>query len=131
MDKTTNQKFKSIDEYISALPNNVKNIVEEIRLAVNEVVPTAEEVISYNMPAFKFHGILVYFAAHKEHIGFYPANAKLITAFKDELKDFETSKGTIKFPIGKPLPVNLIKIIVEYRANENLEKSRNKFKKAK
>lgn len=131
MDKKSNQKFTTIEEYLSGLPNNAKTMLDKIRLAVKEVVPGAEELISYNMPAFKFHGILVYFAAHKEHIGFYPGNAKLIILFKNELIDFETSKGTIKFPLGKPLPINLIKKIAGYRASENLEKSiiKSKLKK--
>ena len=128
MDKILNQKFNTIDEYISAAPKNAKNLLKEIRRVVKEVVPEAEELISYNMPAFKFHGILLYFAAHKEHIGFYPGHAKLILDFKNGLVDFETSKGTIKFPIGKPLPINLIKKIVEFRVNENLQKSLTKRK---
>ena len=100
-----------------------------MRLIIKQTVPPAEEIISYNMPAFKFHGILLYYASHKEHIGFYPGNSKLIIQLKDELKDFETSKGTIKFQINKPLPIDLIKKIVEQRANENLERLRMKKQK--
>jgi uncharacterized protein YdhG (YjbR/CyaY superfamily) len=128
MDKTQNIKFKTVDEYFSAVPNEARRILEDIRLAIKKVVPEAEELISYNMPAFKFYKILVYYAAHKEHIGFYPGNAQVIVIFKDELKNFETSKGTIKFPINKKLPIKLIKTIVKFRANENLEISKRKMK---
>jgi uncharacterized protein YdhG (YjbR/CyaY superfamily) len=131
MDKTQNIKFKTVDEYFSAVPNEARRILEDMRLAIKKVVPEAEEIISYNMPAFKFYKILVYYAAHKEHIGFYPGNAKVIVIFKDELKDFETSKGTIKFPINKKLPIKLIKTIVKLRANENLEISKRKMKMKK
>jgi uncharacterized protein YdhG (YjbR/CyaY superfamily) len=122
MDKNQNIKFSSVDEYISSQSQEKRKIIGKIRIAVRQVVPLAEEVISYNMPAFKFHGILLYYAAHKEHIGFYPGNSKLIIEFKDELEGFETSKGTIKFPINKPLPINLIKKIFEIRADENLNR---------
>jgi uncharacterized protein YdhG (YjbR/CyaY superfamily) len=131
MDNTLNTKFKTVDEYISAAPENARKRLKEIREAVKEVVPGADEVISYNMPAFRFHGILLYFAAHAEHIGFYPGNSTLINVFKDELKDFETSKGTIRFPKDKSLPVNSIKKIVKIRANENMERSKAKSKKKK
>jgi uncharacterized protein YdhG (YjbR/CyaY superfamily) len=131
MDKTQNIKFKTVDEYFSAVPNEARRILEDIRLAIKKVVPEAEELISYNMPAFKFHRILVYYAAHKEHIGFYPGNAKVIVLFKDELKNFETSKGTIKFLINKKLPIKLITTIVKFRANENLEISKRKTKMKK
>jgi uncharacterized protein YdhG (YjbR/CyaY superfamily) len=128
MDKTQNIKFKTVDEYFSSVPNKVRNILVDLRLAIKQVVPGAEELISYNMPAFKFYQILVYYAAHKEHIGFYPGNANVIVIFKDELKDFETSNGTIKFPMDKRLPIKLIKTIVKFRANENLERSKRKTK---
>jgi uncharacterized protein YdhG (YjbR/CyaY superfamily) len=129
MDENLNIKFKTVDEYLLSIPPKNKDILEEIRIAIKQMVPQAEELISYNMPAFKFHGILLYYAAHKEHIGFYPGNSTLIFEFKDELKDFETSKGTIKFPINKQLPIDLIKRIAEKRANENLERVTAKKKK--
>jgi uncharacterized protein YdhG (YjbR/CyaY superfamily) len=128
MDKPQNIKFKTVDEYFSAVPDEARHILEDIRSAIKQVVPGAEELISYNMPAFKFHKILVYYAAHKEHIGFYPANANAIVIFKDELKNFETSKGTIKFPLDKKLPIKLIKTIVKFRAKENQERSERKMK---
>jgi uncharacterized protein YdhG (YjbR/CyaY superfamily) len=124
MDST--MKFKTMDEYLSDVPARARVMMEEIRMAVQEVVPGAEEVISYNMPAFRFHGVLLYFAAHSGHIGFYPGNASLIARFKNELAEFETSKGTIRFSLEKPLPVSLIKRIAAIRAAENLEKSLRK-----
>jgi uncharacterized protein YdhG (YjbR/CyaY superfamily) len=129
MDPIPKRKFNSVDEYFSALSEKASVIIKELRTAIKEAVPEAEEKISYNMPSFRFHGILLYYAAHKEHVGFYPGNAKLITFFKEELKDFETSKGTIRFPFGKPLPIELIKKIVAFRAKENLEKEKRKGKK--
>ena len=121
--------FKTIGEYISAFPPEAGYMLEKIRKIIKEVEPEAEEVISYNMPAFKFHGILVYFAAHKHHIGFYPASSKVIEFFKSDLENYETSKGTIRFPFGKPLPVRLIKKIIHYRVIGNLERRAAKMKK--
>lgn len=131
MIKPQNIKFKTVDEYFSAVPVEARHILEDIRFTIKQVVPGAEELISYNMPAFKFHKILVYYAAHKEHIGFYPGNANVIAIFKDELKNFETSKGTIKFPINKKLPKELIITIVKFRANENQERSKREIKPKK
>ncbi len=116
---------KDIDEYISAQPGEIKPILEKLRQTIRKAAPQAEEVISYQMPAFKYYGMLVYFAAWKNHIGFYPVSSG-IKAFKKELSAFEVSKGTIKFPIDKPLPFGLISKIVKFRVNENLEKARLK-----
>src|SRR5688572_30643659 len=101
-------KYKTVDEYFSTVPKNTKNILKELRKTVKQAAPKAEEVISYNMPALKFKGILVYYATAKNHIGFYPTPSA-IKFFNKELVGYETSKGTIKFPIDKPLPVALIK----------------------
>jgi len=124
----TGVKFKTVDEYLSALPERSRKKMAALRVAIKSAAPDAVEVVSYNMPAFKYHGILVYYAAHKEHIGFYPGHAKLIEAFSKELVDFETSKGTIKFPLDKALPTGLIKKIVKTRVEENLMKAGNKRK---
>jgi len=121
-------KFSTVEEYFSSLPKNVKIQMQGLRNIIIEEAPQAEEVISYNMPAFKLNRILLYYAAHKEHIGLYPGNAKLIELFKDELKDYNTSKGTIQFPFDKPLPVSLIRKIVRYRVKENLLKAKTKKK---
>jgi uncharacterized protein YdhG (YjbR/CyaY superfamily) len=129
MDKTRDIKFKTVDDYISAMPEKAGILLEKMRITIKKAVPGAEEVISYNMPAFRFHGVLVYFAAHKEHIGFYPGNATLIHQLNDELKSFATSKGTIRFPLDQKLPVALINKIVKIRAGENLERSKAKSRK--
>src|ERR1039457_337576 len=131
MENSLNIKLKTVDEYISTAPEKAKKMLEEIRMTIKKVVPGAEEVISYNMPAFRYHGMLVYFAAHKDHIGFYPGNSTLINVLKEELKDLGTSKGTIRFPMDQKLPLDLIKKIVQIRANENLERSKTKQKKDK
>lgn len=124
-------KFKTVDEYFSILPEKTKSILEKLRKAIRQAAPQAEEVISYNMPAFKLQGALVYYAAYKAHIGFYPAGYAAIKAFEKELAPYETSKGTIRFPIDKALPLGLIKNIVKYRVRQNLEKASLKTKKKK
>ncbi len=113
--------FKTIDEYVAAFPENVQVILEEIRQAIRESAPDAKEAISYQIPTFKLKGNLVHFAAFKNHIGFYPAPSA-INAFKKELTSYEVSKGTVKFPIDEPIPLELIKKMVEYRVKENLKK---------
>jgi uncharacterized protein YdhG (YjbR/CyaY superfamily) len=116
------QKFKSIDEYIATFPKNVKIILEEFRQAIREAAPDATETISYQMPAFKQNGILVWFAAHKNHMGFYP-RLSAIELFKDKLSSYEVSKGTVQFPLDEPIPFDLIKEMVRFRVKENLAKT--------
>jgi uncharacterized protein YdhG (YjbR/CyaY superfamily) len=118
-------KFKTIDEYHASLAPHIKPILEGLRNTIKQAAPKAEEVISYNMPAFKLNGILVYYAAYKTHIGFYPT-AQPIVVFKEELKTYKTSKGAIQFPIDKPLPNTLIKKIVKYRVMQTVEKMKAK-----
>jgi uncharacterized protein YdhG (YjbR/CyaY superfamily) len=112
---------KTIDEYIASFPRNVKTILEELRRTIKDSAPEAEEAISYGMPAFKLNGNLVFFAAFKNHIGFYPT-ASAIETFKEELPDYEVSKGTIRFPMDKPIPFDLVRRIVSYRVKENMDK---------
>ena len=112
------KEFKTIDEYIITFPKNVQVILEKFRQAIKEAAPQAEETISYQMPAFKQNGILVWFAAFKDHIGFFP-KVSAIEAFKDKLSKYKTSKGTIQFPIDQPIPFNLVKEIVKFRVKEN------------
>lgn len=126
--KASKLKFKTVDEYLSALPPKTTGIVNKLRNTIKKAAPESEEIISYQMPAYKFHGILVWFSVHKEHIGFYPM-ADAIKVFKKELAEYEQSKGTIKFPLNIPLPLNLISKIVKYRMQENLEKANMKSKK--
>jgi uncharacterized protein YdhG (YjbR/CyaY superfamily) len=120
---TPKKVFKTIDEYIATFPENVQIILEELRQAISESAPEAEEAISYQMPAFKLNGILVWFAAFKNHVGFYPKTSA-IEAFKEELSGYEISKGTIRFPINKPVPLDLVKKIVRYRVKQNLGKKK-------
>jgi uncharacterized protein YdhG (YjbR/CyaY superfamily) len=117
----SNKSFSTIDEYILLQPEEVRPGLDEIRQVIKKNAPEAEETISYQMPAFKFHGILVYFAAFKNHYSLFPAS-RVIEVFKPKLKEYSISKGTIQFPFGKPLPVELIAEIVTYRVKENLEK---------
>ena len=126
---TDKTKYGSVDEYLSTMPEKVKDLLEEIRKTIKQIEPGVEEVISYNMPAFKFHGILVYYAAHKEHIGFYPGSSIVNEVFEKDLVKYETSKGTIKFPLDKPLPLGLIKRIIRFRINDNLNRRVKKTKK--
>lgn len=121
-------KPKNIDEYIAAFPEEKQFLLKQIRETVRKAAPEAIEVISYEMPAFKQNGILVYFAAYKKHIGFYPT-ASGIEAFRTELSAYKTSNGTIRFLISKPLPLNLISMIVEYMVELNKQKSDIKKKK--
>jgi uncharacterized protein YdhG (YjbR/CyaY superfamily) len=115
----TENKYETVDEYIATFPKNVQAVLQEVRLAIKEAAPEAKEAISYQMPAFKLNGILVWFAAHKNHIGFYP-RVSAIEAFKKELSGYEVSKGTVKFPLDKPIPLDLVKKIVKFRVKENL-----------
>lgn len=113
--------FATIDEYISIFPENVQEILKKLRQAIRESAPKAKEAISYKIPTFKLNGNLVHFAAYKKHIGFYPTPSG-IEAFKMELSPYEASKGTIKFPLDKPIPYELVKKIVKFRVKENLQK---------
>ncbi len=115
-------QFKTIDEYIASFPENIQRTLKELRSAIKEAAPNAEETISYGMPAFRLKGILVYFAAHKHHLGFYPT-ASGIRAFKDKLSTYKQSKGTVQFPINGPIPVDTVKEIVRFRVKENLTKT--------
>lgn len=116
-----------IDGYIAAYPVNIQNILNELRLTIKKAAPDAVEKISYSMPAFAQKGILVYFAAHSNHIGFYPTSSG-VEAFKKELSDYNHSKGTIQFPHDKPLPKGLITKIVKFRVEENMIKAALKGK---
>lgn len=113
--------FKTVDEYIDAYPKNVQCILEELRQVIRKSAPKAEETISYQIPAFKLNGNLVWFAAFKNHIGFYPTSSA-IEAFKEKLADYDVSKGTVRFPLNKPIPYDLIKEIVRFRVQENMSK---------
>ncbi len=126
MDKNT--QFTNIDEYIRIQPEDIQAKLKQLRELIKELAPESVEAISYQMPTFKLNGKnLVHFAAFKNHIGFYPFPSG-IEAFKEETKDFVTSTGTIQFPLDKPLPLSLIKKIVQFRVKENQE-SYSSYKK--
>ena len=120
--------FQSIDEYILNFTPEVQERLEMIRKVIKEAAPTAAEKISYQMPTFVLYGNLVHFAAHKNHIGFYPTPSG-VDAFKHELSEFIGAKGSVQFPIQKPIPYELISKIVKYRVAENIKKAENKLKK--
>lgn len=120
--------FASIDDYISKYSSEVQAILQKVRKVIKESAPEAEEKISYQMPTFALHGNLVHFAAYKNHIGFYPA-ASGIEAFKHELAEYKGAKGSVQFPIEKPIPYELISKIVKFRLAENLERAEEKMKK--
>ncbi|SMF92074.1 Uncharacterized conserved protein YdhG, YjbR/CyaY-like superfamily, DUF1801 family [Paenibacillus uliginis N3/975] len=122
--------YESMDDYISQFPHEVQAILETLRKVIKESAPDAKEKISYQMPTFVLHGNLVHFAAYKNHIGFYPAPSG-INAFKHELSKYKGAKGSIQFPIDKPLPYELIRKIVQFRVAENIEKAEGKLKKKK
>ena len=115
----------SIDEYIALFPEETQKFLQELRSTIKNAAPGAEEKISYQMPAFTQKGILVYFAAWKNHIGFYPTSSGT-QAFKQELSVYKSSKGSVKFPLDKPLPLDLISNIVRFRVAENLKKAEEK-----
>ena len=119
---------QNIDEYISIFPEIIRERLQLIRETIQECAPEAEERISYQMPAFFQHGVLVYFAAHQNHIGFYPASIG-ISAFQEELTNWKTSKGTVQFPHDKAIPIDLIRRITEFRLSENLLKAAKKRRK--
>ena len=123
-------RFSSIDQYIATFPETTRVILESLRAAIHAASPEASETISYQMPAFAMNGILVYFAAHKNHIGFYPTTSGM-QAFAAELSAYETSKGAIRFPIEHPLPLDLISQIVKFRVAENFQRGQAKTAKRK
>jgi uncharacterized protein YdhG (YjbR/CyaY superfamily) len=110
--------LSSIDEYIATFPEEIQMILEELRATIKAAAPEAEEKISYQMPTFFLKGNLVHFAAFRNHIGFYPTPSG-IQAFQDELSIYKGAKGSVQFPIEKPLPLKLISRIVEFRVAEN------------
>lgn len=113
--------FSTFEQYITEFPSSTQEKLIELRNTIKEIAPDAQERISYQMPAFFLNRMLVYFAGYANHIGFYPG-AKAIEVFKDDLKEYKTSKGTIQFSLSKPLPIELIKKIVSFRKEENLLK---------
>lgn len=119
---------KNIDEYIAGFPRDVQEILEKIRMTIRKAAPAAEETIKYQIPTFTLKGDLVHFAAYKDHIGFYPAPIG-IEKFKNELSIYGSGKGTLKFPLDKPIPFDLISKLVKFRVKKNLERAAAKGEK--
>lgn len=116
------QKPVDTDAYIAGYPKETQKNLKLLRATIKKAAPQAEEIISYGMPAYKWNGMLVYFAAYEKHIGFYPGSSG-IAAFKKELASYKTSKGTVQFPVDEPVPLPLIARIVKFRLKENQEKT--------
>jgi len=113
--------FQTIDEYIKTFPTDVQSILERMRQVIRKAAPDAVEAISYQIPTFKLNGNLVHFAAFKNHIGFYPTSSG-IEAFKKEFSRYKWAKGSVQFPIGEPIPFDLVEEIVLFRVKENMKK---------
>ena len=127
------RNFKTMDEYISTFPEDVQGVLNELRQTIKVAAPQAQETINYQIPTFTLNGNLVHFAAFENHIGFYPTPSGM-EAFEHELSSYKRAKGSVQFPIDQPLPLALIRRIVEYRVKENLarkHKKKNGSKKAK
>ena len=118
-------RAETIDEYIESCPSEVQPLLQQMRLTIRKAAPRAEETISYSIPAFRQNGIIVWFAAFKNHIGFYPG-ASGIAQFKKELSRFKNAKGSVQFPINKPLPLALVARIVRFRVAEKMKSPKTK-----
>jgi uncharacterized protein YdhG (YjbR/CyaY superfamily) len=127
MKKSLIKKPETIDEYISGFPKEIQKQLKQIRSVIHEAAPEAEEAIKYAMPTFVLDGNLVHFAAFKNHIGFYPVPSG-IEKFKKELSPYKQGKGSVQFPLDKPMPLDLITKIVKFRVRENSKKSKSKKK---
>jgi len=121
---------KSIDEYILNFPPEIQEILEKLRKVIKESAPDAQEKISYQMPTFALNGNLVHFAAFKNHIGLYPSPSGT-DSFKLEIAEYKSGKGSIQFPLDKPIPYELIRKIVKFRVIENIKKAEDKLGKKK
>ena len=125
-------EFKSVDEYIASQPEAVQDVLARVRSTIRKAMPGADEVISYQIPAYKLHGrTVLYFAGWKQHYSLYPSTDHVVAAFKDDLARYEVSRGTIRFPLSEPVPVKLIERIAKFRANEVVEREKAKTSAAK
>jgi uncharacterized protein YdhG (YjbR/CyaY superfamily) len=116
---------KNMDDYVDRFPKEVQQLLQKMRLTIKKAAPKAKEMISYGIPAFTSDGILVWFAAFKTHIGFYPRTSA-ITTFKKELSAYKGAKGSVQFPLDKPVPLALVSRMVKFRVKENLSKRKKK-----
>jgi len=126
--KTNGTAPKTIDGYIAGFPRDVQEILEKMRVTIRKAAPDAEEAIKYRLPTFVLNGNLVHFGAFKKHIGFYatPAGNR---KFQDELSAYEGAKGSVQFPLDRPIPFGLVSELVKFRVKENLERSKARRKK--
>jgi uncharacterized protein YdhG (YjbR/CyaY superfamily) len=124
--------FRSVDEYIASQPEATQAVLKRVRSIIRKALPGAEEVISYQIPAYKLPGgAVVYFAGWKQHYSLYPASGPLVKAFKADLAPYEVSKGTIRFPLGEKVPAKLIERIAKFRAKEVAEGAEAKARASK
>lgn len=126
--RTYRPPAENIDEYIAGYPPEVQELLQEIRATIRQAAPDAEETVKYGIPTFTLQGNLVHFGAYEKHIGFYPTPTG-IEKFKNELSVYEVAKGTVRFPLDRPIPFDLISKIVTFRVKENLEKAAAKRRK--
>ena len=122
---TKNKNPKDIDDYADRFPKEVQQLLQKMRLTIKNAAPKAEETISYGIPAFRLNGMLVWFAAFKSHIGFYPG-AGAIVAFNEELSAYKRAKGSVQFPFDEPLPLALVSRMVKFRVKQNLIKPKRR-----
>ena len=122
---TSRKAPQNFDDYLERFPKDAQQRLQKMRLAVKKAAPKAKEMISYGIPAFTLNGTLVWFAAFKNHIGFYPRTSA-IAAFKKELSGYKGAKGSVQFPFDKPLPISLIERMVKFRVKENISKGKKK-----
>jgi uncharacterized protein YdhG (YjbR/CyaY superfamily) len=119
------KKPKTIDEYLAVMSDDKRAALEKLRKTIRSIVPKAEECISYGLPAFRLDGKpLVFFGASANHCAFYPGSGSTVTDHKNELKDYETTKGSIHFQPEKPLPAGLVRKLIKARIQENQKRSR-------
>ena len=126
--KTNQRKPRNIDEYVAGFPDDVQGLLEKVRMTIRKAAPGAEETIKYQIPTFTLKGNLVHFGGFKNHIGFYPTS-RGIEKFKKELSVYKGAKGSVQFPLDKPIPYRLISRIVKFRVKASLERAESKGKK--
>ncbi|WP_135551829.1 iron chaperone [Paenibacillus cymbidii] len=125
-----NEKFETVGAYFTSFSEDIQHGLASIRDTIKKSVPQAEEVLSYQLPAFKYHGMLIYYSAYKSHYSIsFPPPFKVFEVFKEHLLPYQMSKTTVQFPMDKPLPLELIGEMAKYRANENIESENKKKKK--
>jgi uncharacterized protein YdhG (YjbR/CyaY superfamily) len=126
--------FTSVDDYIDGQPDDVREVLHRVRSIIRKALPNAEEVISYQIPAYKLNGErVIFFAGWKEHYSLYPAGPRLVDAFAEDLAPYKVTKGTIRFPLSKPVPSKLIEQIAKFRAKEvsTVSRGRTTLKKTR